>query len=136
MADAFAGGFDRAIVVGSDVPDLPEAFMQESFAALEAYDSVIGPALDGGYYLIGFKRETFLPEVFQGIEWGTDRVLTRTLDIFGEHQRTAYLLPPLRDIDTPEDLRGSFQKNKDTPNCPHTMAYLNESKLLEGKDEG
>jgi len=131
MVDSFAQGFDRAIVMGSDIPDLPGAFIQESFAALETYDSVIGPSFDGGYYLIGFKQESFLPKAFQGIEWGTDSVLTRTLDIFGANQRTAYLLPPLRDIDTVEDLKALFEKHKDISHCPRTMSYLNDSQILE-----
>jgi rSAM/selenodomain-associated transferase 1 len=131
ITDAFAQGFDRAIVIGSDIPDLPQAFIQESFAALETYDSVIGPAFDGGYYLIGFKQVSFLPEVFQGIEWGTDTVLTRTLSILGANERTAYLLPPLRDIDTVEDLKVLCEKHKNTPHCPRTMTYLNDSQILE-----
>ena len=131
MVDSFAQGFDRAIVIGSDIPDLPGPFIQESFAALETYDSVLGPAFDGGYYLIGFKQESFLPKAFQGIEWGTDSVLTRTLDIFGANQRTVYLLPPLRDMDTVEDLKGLFEKDKNTPHCPRTMSYLKDSQILE-----
>ena len=131
ITDAFAQGFDRAIVIGSDIPDLPGAFIQESFAALETYDSVLGPALDGGYYLIGFQRATFLPEAFQGVQWGTDIVLTRTLNILGANERTAYLLPPLRDIDTVEDLKVLFEKHKNTPHCPQTMSYLNDSQILE-----
>jgi rSAM/selenodomain-associated transferase 1 len=131
ITDAFAQGFDRAIVIGSDIPDLPQAFIQESFAALETYDSVIGPAFDGGYYLIGFKQVSFLPEVFQGIEWGTDTVLTRTLSILGANERTAYLLPPLRDMDTVEDLKVLCEKHKNTPHCPRTMTYLNDSQILE-----
>jgi rSAM/selenodomain-associated transferase 1 len=131
MVDSFAQGLDQAIVIGSDIPDLPQAFIRESFAALETYDSVIGPAFDGGYYLIGFKQKSFLPEVFQGIEWGMDSVLTRTLDILRDNQHTAYLLPSLRDIDTVEDLRGLFQKHEGTPNCQRTMSYLNNSQILE-----
>jgi rSAM/selenodomain-associated transferase 1 len=131
MMDSFAQGLDRAIVIGSDIPDLPGAFIQESFAALETYDSVIGPAFDGGYYLIGFKQVSFLPEAFQGIEWGTDTVLTRTLSILGANERTAYLLPPLRDMDTVEDLKVLCEKHKNTPHCPRTMTYLNDSQILE-----
>ena len=132
MTDSFAQGFDPVIVIGSDIPDLPVAFIRESFAALQTYDSVIGPALDGGYYLIGFKQEGFLPEAFQGIGWGTGTVLTRTLDILGDNQRTAYLLPSLRDIDTLEDLKVFFEKHKHTPQSLRTMTYLNNSQILEG----
>lgn len=131
MMDSFAQGFDPVIVIGSDIPDLPTVFIQESIAALEMYDSVIGPAFDGGYYLIGFRQESFLPEAFKGMEWGTNTVLTQTLGILRDHQRTAYLLPPLRDIDTLEDLRGLFQKHEGTPNCRRTMSYLNNLQILE-----
>jgi rSAM/selenodomain-associated transferase 1 len=131
MLDSFARGFDQAIVIGSDIPDLPGAFIRESFAVLETYDSVIGPAFDGGYYLIGFQRSTFLPEAFQGVQWGTEIVLKQTLAIFRNNHRTAYLLPPLRDIDTLEDLKGLFKKNKDISRCPRTMSYLNDSQILE-----
>jgi hypothetical protein len=131
MVDSFAQGSNRAIVIGSDIPDLPGAFIQESCATLETYDSVIGPALDGGYYLIGFQRSSFLPEAFQGIEWGTDSVLTRTLDILGANQCRFYLLPPMTDIDTVEDLKVLCEKYKNTPHCPRTMSYLENSEILE-----
>jgi rSAM/selenodomain-associated transferase 1 len=131
MIDFFAQGFDPVIVIGSDIPDLPVAYIRESFAALETYDSVIGPSLDGGYYLIGFKQEGFLPGAFQGIGWGTDTVLIRTLDILRNNQRTAYLLPPLQDIDTLEDLKVGFEKYKHTLHCLRTMTYLNDSQILE-----
>jgi len=135
LAHAFSNGFDRAVVIGSDVPDLPGEIIDESLAVLKVFDCVVGPSLDGGYYLIGFQRASFLPEAFRGIEWGTDIVLRQTLDIFWDNKRTVHLLPPLRDIDTPEDLKAFFQKNRGTPNCPHTMAFLNQSKLLSTKDE-
>jgi glycosyltransferase A (GT-A) superfamily protein (DUF2064 family) len=131
MMDFFAQGFDPVIVIGSDIPDLPAVFIQESIAALETYDSVIGPAFDGGYYLIGFKRESFLPEAFQGIEWGMDSVLTRTLAVLRDKQRTAYLLPPLPDIDTLEDLKALIVKQKNISQCPRTMSYLKNSQILE-----
>lgn len=136
IADAFAQGFDQALVIGSDIPDLPVECIDEAFAALQAYDAVIGPALDGGYYLIGFKRESFLPEAFQGINWGTDAALRQTIDVLRDNQRTTYVLPLLTDIDTVEDLKAFFQKHRGTPNCPRTMAYLKQAKLFEAKDEG
>jgi len=131
MMDSFAQGFDPVIVIGSDIPDLPAVFIQESIVALETYDSVIGPAFDGGYYLIGFKRESFLPEAFQGIEWGMDSVLTRTLAVLRDKQRTAYLLPPLPDIDTLEDLKALIGKHENISQCPRTMRYLKNSQILK-----
>ena len=68
LAEAFAQGFNRAIIIGSDSPDLPEELIHEAFSSLEIHDAVIGPSVDGGYYLIGFRNDAFLPEAFEGIE--------------------------------------------------------------------
>lgn len=131
----FSGSVDRAAGIGSDIPDLPGEIIEESFNVLEVFDAVIGPSLDGGYYLIGFKRKSYLPEVFSGIPWGTNRVLRKTLDILRKYKLTTHLLPTWNDIDTKEDLRQFYERNRNTSNCPRTMAYLNQSGLLstEGK---
>jgi len=126
MADALALGFDRVLLTGSDIPDLSVAFIDEAFAALESYDTVIGPALDGGYYLIGFKEDSFLPDVFKGIEWGTDTVLTVTLAILAEYRHSVHLLPALTDIDTVEDLKTFFRRHRGTKDCPRTMSCLSQ----------
>jgi glycosyltransferase A (GT-A) superfamily protein (DUF2064 family) len=60
---------------------------------------VLGPALDGGYHLMALRRGSFAPEIFSGIDWGTPRVLAQTLLALREAGRTAYMLPPWRDID-------------------------------------
>jgi len=66
---------------------------------------VIGPAVDGGYYLIGFRCDVFSPKVFEGIPWSTKTVFENTMKLLKEENRTVYTLPPLRDIDTVEDLK-------------------------------
>lgn len=108
MADAFqqafSGGISRALLIGSDIPDLPPAVFSEAFRALDGNDAVIGPARDGGYYLVGFRSDTFLPDIFRGIEWSTDTVLTNTLSVFAREGRTVHRLPPWQDVDTIEDL--------------------------------
>jgi glycosyltransferase A (GT-A) superfamily protein (DUF2064 family) len=80
-------------------------------------DAVIGPAYDGGYYLIGFKDKTFSPQVFEGRAWGTKNVFDETMKKLKKFRRVVYTLPYQRDIDTVEDLRNlsnppfpSFQK--------------------------
>ncbi|NQT87389.1 DUF2064 domain-containing protein, partial [bacterium] len=83
MADAFAAAFeaevDAAVIVGADVPSLTADIMAGAFNALHRHDLVLGPATDGGYYLIGLRRPA--PELFDGIPWSTADVLQRTLDV-------------------------------------------------------
>jgi rSAM/selenodomain-associated transferase 1 len=127
---AFAKGFNCCVLIGSDSPDLPAEIIDEAFTSLEEVDSVIGPAFDGGYYLIGFTKGGFTPEVFSGVEWGTNTVLQKTLDIIKRHQRKVHLLPRWGDIDTLEDLKQFFERNKGTSICPGTMAYLKTNRVV------
>lgn len=95
--------YRHAIIIGTDVPALTTAYLQDAFARLEAgTDVVIGPAEDGGYVLIGLS--IFRPELFSGIDWGTGLVLQQTLDRTHEAGMSAALLPALWDVDTPDDL--------------------------------
>jgi len=126
---AFSQDFHRVVVIGSDIPDLPAQIVDDSFSALTSYDSVIGPSFDGGYYLIGFQRSRFLPDVFTGIHWGTHEVAKETIDTLNRYDTTTHMLPKWNDIDTPEDLRRLYHKNKNSPFCPRTIAYLRRIKL-------
>jgi hypothetical protein len=103
--EAFSMNFKRVALIGSDIPTLPLEFIEETFTALRNHDVVVGPAVDGGYYLIGFRNETFSPNVFKGIPWSTGRVFENTMKILEQEGLTVHLLKPLRDIDTIEDLR-------------------------------
>jgi rSAM/selenodomain-associated transferase 1 len=118
MQNAFRRVFSRgrcaAVIVGSDSPDLTSRFYHEAFAALRDHDAVVGPAHDGGYYLIGFRREAFLPDAFAGISWSTPEVFTRTLVTLRNCGRSVHLLPPWRDVDTIEDLRALVLRNGET----------------------
>ena len=109
----FADGFSRAVIIGSDSPDLPADFLDSSFTALDSHDAVIGPAADGGYYLIGFSGESFLPEAFDRICWSTDSVFWQTIDTLKKHRRKVHLLPQWYDVDTFEDLK-SLQRRIET----------------------
>jgi rSAM/selenodomain-associated transferase 1 len=106
MAGAFAWGFaqgaTRAVLTGSDSPSLPPGLMAEAFERLRTRDLVIGPSVDGGYYLIGMSRP--LPGVFRGVAWSSARVLEQTLDRAEEAGVRPSLLPPWYDVDTPEGL--------------------------------
>ena len=98
LQDAFSGGQRRVILMGSDSPDLPQSFLEESLSVLNTHDAVIGPAMDGGYYLIGFRNETFLPEAFEGIDWDTESVFRKTLSLLKDHKRRVYILPVWNDM--------------------------------------
>ena len=105
FVEAFSMDFKRVVLIGSDIPDLPLESIEEAFISLREKDGVIGPSLDGGYYLIGFKDKTFSPRVFEGISWSKENVFEKTMKAFKEEGLTIHTLPFLRDIDTIEDLR-------------------------------
>lgn len=91
--------------LGSDHPTLPLELVHRAFAAVEAGRQVVlGPAEDGGYYLIAMAREAVLPRVFEDIAWSTERVLPVTLERCRELGLTVELLPEAADVDTPADL--------------------------------
>lgn len=92
----------RAVIIGSDSPDLPLPYLKRAFQALKHRDVVIGPAVDGGYYLIGLRRAA--PALFRDIEWGTPRVFGQTLDAVEREGMTLALLPPWYDVDDPASL--------------------------------
>lgn len=104
---AFAEGAKAAILFGTDIPDLGSTILRQALTALKNGAAVIGPTLDGGYYLIGITASSAaqaLPLLFADIPWSTTRVLTTTLDRLRRANLAFSLLPELRDIDTPEDL--------------------------------
>ncbi len=98
----FALGAEKAIIIGSDCPQLSSETIEEAFNILDGKDACIGPATDGGFYLLGMKKlHAFL---FDGKQWSTDSVLSATMNELGEHSITYGLLQPLSDIDTIDDL--------------------------------
>ena len=105
LAEAFEAGFTEAVLVGSDIPALTGTDLRAAIGGLSRSDSVIGPAADGGYYLIGFTAERFRPEVFHGIPWSGPEVFDRTLDRMADCGLTVHRLPVLADIDGPADLQ-------------------------------
>ena len=105
FAEAFSMGRKRVVLIGSDIPGLKIKDINEAFKSLKKMDAVIGPAHDGGYYLIGFKDETYSPQVFEGIAWGTKSVFNETMKKLKRIRRAVYVLPYQRDIDTVEDLK-------------------------------
>jgi rSAM/selenodomain-associated transferase 1 len=101
MQCAFDGGARRVVLVGTDIPGLTAAILEQAFAALDEKDLVIGPSIDGGYWLVGMTR----PEnIFDGITWSRPDVLENTLTLARRKGMTPGLLDPLNDLDTPGDL--------------------------------
>ena len=112
--NVFSQGYEKAVLVGSDIPDLPPEIIDEAFSALEEKDAVIGPASDGGYFLIGFKKNTFLPDIFHGIAWSTDSVYRETMKVFEKAGHRVHILPEWKDVDTLDDLRSLYLRNRNT----------------------
>lgn len=126
----FEENFTKALVIGSDSPDLPADFLRKALQALDTYDAVVGPCLDGGYYLIGFTKSGFCHHAFDGIVWGTDSVFQQTLEALEKNRRSVYLLPQWHDVDTLESLKSLFLRNKSTAfNKSKTSSYLTKNKL-------
>lgn len=100
--ESFREGSQRVVIVGADCPWLRESHINQALQDLRSNQLVIGPARDGGYYLIGLS--TFIPPLFEGVDWGSGDVLKQTLDKAFGVGLTASLLEPLSDIDRPEDL--------------------------------
>lgn len=92
------------IAIGADDPLLPRTLLDHAFALLDSVEYVLGPARDGGYYLIGCRAGSYEPEIFQGIDWGTASVLSTTIARIAATGRTVALLPERYDLDTVEDL--------------------------------
>jgi len=111
LTRAWADGIDRAVIIGIDCPSLTADNLSQAFAALDRADLVLGPAEDGGYYLIGMTRppapqtaNTWDQSLFDNIPWSTDRVLELTLAAAQRHNLRVASLATDRDIDHPRDL--------------------------------
>ncbi len=106
MQNAFAEGFDQGykniVIIGSDCPAVTKELIIETLQKLKTHHVVIGPAADGGYYLIGLCRSE--PKLLAGIDWSTEHVLKQTIERCNTLNCSYILLPELRDIDRIEDL--------------------------------
>jgi uncharacterized protein len=98
----FSMGYRKALALNSDSPSLPADYLMQAADQLAQVDLVLGPAYDGGYYLVGMSRP--YPEIFEGIAWSTEQVLAQTLERAQELGLSTALIPPWHDVDTPIDL--------------------------------
>lgn len=104
MSNAFVDVFPKyknAILIGGDIANLSTDILNEGFEKLNTHDFVLGPAHDGGYYLIGMKEPA--PSIFEKIKWSTDSVSKTTIEKIEALGKTYHLLPTLSDIDREED---------------------------------
>jgi uncharacterized protein len=124
-SDLLARGFGCVVLVGADLPTLPAAYVVNALERLaQPRESlVLGPAEDGGYYLIGLTRVH--DELFDGIPWGTPEVLRRTLEAAGALRLRVELVPVWYDVDLPSDLKRVRQPTAEgDPVAHHTRAWL------------
>ena len=130
FADCFYEGFKSIVLIGSDFPDLPLKIIEDAFALLDSpSDAVIGPTVDGGYYLIGFRYDTFLPAIFDGLIWSTASVFLETLKIIHAYGRQTEIIQEWQDVDTRDDLINLMERNKSTAFAhSRTMKYLAASR--------
>jgi len=101
----FSIGWQRVMLIGSDIPGIDAELLQSASAAMEGFDVVFSPAFDGGYCLVAAHKDGFNAALFRNIPWSTSRVLGATLDICASDYVTYSLLDPRQDIDTVEDIR-------------------------------
>ncbi|MCX5916117.1 MAG: TIGR04283 family arsenosugar biosynthesis glycosyltransferase [Deltaproteobacteria bacterium] len=130
---AFQEGVEKVVIVGTDCPGLNEDLCQKAFEELDRNEVVLGPAKDGGYYLIALRRPT--EELFRGIPWGTGEVLAKTLETARRLGLRVSLLKTLDDVDRPEDLP-VWEKFSSTPSLPSPLISiiiptLNEEENIE-----
>jgi rSAM/selenodomain-associated transferase 1 len=100
----FGEGYGRIIILGSDSPDLPVTIIDKALQSLLIHDTVIGPSLDGGYYLLGFRKEKYQSGVFKKINWSSKIVFEKTMTYLRTKKLKTKILEKWRDIDTANDL--------------------------------
>ncbi|EPR66107.1 TIGR04282 family arsenosugar biosynthesis glycosyltransferase [Cyclobacterium qasimii] len=105
---AFKIDYDRVLIIGTDCFELQQSHIEEAFDSLVRNDLVLGPANDGGYYLIGLNKND--PRLFENIEWSTQSVFTETMDIAKKIPLKIHLLESLNDIDEYKDLNEELKE--------------------------
>jgi rSAM/selenodomain-associated transferase 1 len=124
--------FTGTIVIGSDIPELNSSILQETVKRLRCFDVVLGPAGDGGYYLVAMTK--IVPEIFTDIPWGTNNVLDITLEKLTKAKKAFTLMPELHDIDTWEDINLFYRRgNNAGKDYDHLSSYHLAERLITKK---
>jgi len=131
----FADTHDPTVVIGTDSPSLPVSLIDQAFQSLQTVDVVIGPATDGGYYLLGCRGHH--PALFHGIDWSTSRVTQQTTERLRQLGLSLAVLPPWYDVDTSDDWQtllghlAAMQLAGVDAQMPHTLKLVADSVLGE-----
>ncbi|MEC7641217.1 MAG: TIGR04282 family arsenosugar biosynthesis glycosyltransferase [Nitrospinota bacterium] len=129
----FKEKYEKVLIMGSDSPSLPKSYIESALQSEQ--DVILGPSMDGGYYLVGLNRR--ITEIFNGVSWGSESVLAQTLDQVKQAEASLDLLPLWYDVDAPESLAflathlKLLEKSGDNPS-PFTkdcLAELNVCRL-------
>jgi rSAM/selenodomain-associated transferase 2/rSAM/selenodomain-associated transferase 1 len=137
--DAFESGATSAVIIGTDIPDLTGRVIKNAFNVLKQKKMVLGPAKDGGYYLIGFPKNVFSPvvdDLFAGIKWGEKDVLKKTINAVKSLGISYTLVDELDDVDRPEDLfiwerrKNNIHHNVEASGISVIIPALNEANSI------
>jgi rSAM/selenodomain-associated transferase 1 len=130
IAQQLQTGARAVVVVGTDSPTLPLPYIERAFAELDTADVVLGPATDGGYYLVGCGPR--LPPIFTNVAWSSERVLADTIACLSDPHWRLAVLPPWYDVDTPADWTmlcghvAALRRAGVDPGVPHIEALIRE----------
>ncbi|MBU2560795.1 MAG: TIGR04282 family arsenosugar biosynthesis glycosyltransferase [Nanoarchaeota archaeon] len=117
--------YEKVVIIGCDVPNLSYDMIVRAFNALSSYDVVIGPAEDGGYYLIGMKKAH---DIFKGLHFGTELLLDEQVRVVKEKGLTFVLLDKLPDVDTVDELK-YLKKTLKREDAPRTYDFIKDMEL-------
>jgi hypothetical protein len=140
LVDGFRDGYTSMVIIGSDIPDISNKIIDQAFEELQKSNLVLGPAGDGGYYLIGMQKtdqDQAHPQLFEAINWGTNRVLSQTIAAANQLGIDYALLDTLKDVDRPEDLwiwKRALGSESDLParkRLSIIIPTLNEAAVIE-----
>lgn len=133
--DVFRDGAYKAVLIGTDIPHIDSDLLRDYMEKLEQFPVVIGPSTDGGYYLIGFRRDSLSKSIFEGVTWSTSAVLNQTLSKIHRTCIDAFVGEELLDIDHFEDLRTIFNDESLKSRVPRVYGeYKKQLKMQHQKN--
>ncbi len=124
LLKGFAEGADNCVLLSTDCPDLPLRYIEDTMEGLRYRDVVLGPARDGGYYMIGFRRGAFDPAFLSDMEWSNEHVFDKVKKRSKEKGRTILELPYWWDVDDGHDLEMLIERLREGGDAPHTRERL------------
>ncbi|WP_419784040.1 TIGR04282 family arsenosugar biosynthesis glycosyltransferase [Maridesulfovibrio sp.] len=131
LQKVFKGGSNTAILTGSDLPDLDPEIVQQAMLNIKKAPACIGPASDGGYYLIGFQKDYLTKSIFENMEWSTERVFGETISRLKKINIKPAILSEHQDMDTIADLKRLAASPSNAHRCPKSKALL--STILQSR---